>query len=515
MDNKKEPSNIRRPTDEKVNLNKNRNVQNSGYSQGGASKKKTSVKAFNADSKSAFKDIDENLNTLRKRSRTLYMTSPIATTSIKTNRTNVIGQGLKLKCRINREILGLTQEEADKWEKTTETWFSLWADSKFCDIKRLDNFYELQQIALNSWLLNGDAFALIRRGEEVKGQPFDIRIQLLEADRVVTEGSNGIKNLIKKLDNGNKVLNGVEVNKYGEVVAYWVCSDYPDSTAKKEWTRVEAYGEESGTQNVIHILEGERAEQYRGVPYLAPVIETLKQITRYTDSEVMASVVNAMFSIFVRSEKGDAVETFAGVNNEDEILGNEFKLGVGTINFLEPGEDIVTVDPSRPNVNFDTFVSAMCKQIGAALEIPADLLVKKFDTSYSASRASMLEAWKAFKMRRVWFSNDFCQPIYEAWLTEAITKGYIKAPGYFTNPLVRKAWCTCEWSGPAPGQIDPTKEVKAARERIELGVSTREIETAQLTGGDFDKNVEQLLLEAEKMAEIRRVEGKMKKTNLP
>ncbi len=73
---------------------------------------------------------------------------------------------------------------------------------------------------------------------------------------------------------------------------------------------------------------------------------------------------------------------------------------------------------------------------------------------------------------------------------------------------MRKAWCTCEWSGPAPGQIDPVREVRAAKERIELGVSTREQETMQLTGGDFDKNVEQLLLEAEKMAEIKEIEGR-------
>ena len=46
-------------------------------------------------------------------------------------------------------------------------------------------------------------------------------------------------------------------------------------------------------------------------------------------------------------------------------------------------------------------------------------------------------------------------------------------------------------------QIDPDKEVEAARKRVELGISTREKETIELTGGDFDVNIERLKRENE------------------
>ncbi len=506
-------NNIRQPTrvNERVrSRTKTRSVKNSGYSEGGASRKKNSMKGYQADSRSPIDDIDKNLYVLRRRSRDLYMTAPIATSAIENNRTNVVGQGLQLKCRIDRDVLGLTEDEADAWERNTEKWFSLWADDTFCDIKRLDNFYELQQIAMKNWLLNGDAFALLRKGTAVKNRPFDLRIQLLEADRVTTEGSNGSSNLIKKLDDGNKIINGVEINKFGEVLAYWICSCYPTDMEAKTWTRVNAFGEKTNTRNVLHIFEGERAEQYRGVPYLAKVIEALKQTTRYTESEVMAALINAMFSIFIEIEAGSDTGGFSGYPTDNSQSTNntaDYKLGTGTINFLEPGEKIKPVDPSRPNVNFDTFVSAMCKQMGAALEIPSDILLKKFDSSYSASRAAQMEAWKMFRMRRTWFANDFCQPIYEAWLTEAIIKGYIKAPGFFNNPLVRKAWTTCEWSGPAQGQIDPVKEVVAAGKRVEFGFSTIEQETLLLNGGDYDKNMQQRMIEVKKMAEIEKMKS--------
>ncbi len=480
-------------------------LNNSGYYQGGASRQKNSLQGFNANSQSPLKDIDRHLDTLRQRSRILYMTAPIANSLLKNNRTNVVGQGLKLKSRVDFEFLGWDQDKADKWEKQVEREFALWSYSTFSDIKGLDNFYELQQIAMLSWLMNGDTFAIIKNGTPTKNMPYDMRIQLIEADRVSNPNNRNSYNMEIKLDNGNKILNGVEVNSIGEVVAYHICNAYPSDSGKKEWIRVEVYGKETGNKNIIHILEGERAEQYRGVPYLAPVIESLKQITRYTDAEVTAAVINGYFSVVIEMEKGETYDDgYGGDDDDDETnpQNNDFKLGSGTYNRLNPGEKLTTVDPNRPNVNFETFVKAVCKQIGGALEIPHEMILKDFNSSYSASRAALLEAWKAFRMRRTWFANDFCQPIYEAFLSEAVAKGRIKAPGFFNNPLIKRAYCGCEWNGPAQGQIDPVKEVRAAADRVANGFSTREQETMQLTGGDFDRNIEQLKLENKKMNEI-------------
>ena len=54
------------------------------------------------------------------------------------------------------------------------------------------------------------------------------------------------------------------------------------------------------------IFESERAEQYRGVPYLAPVIESLKQLTRYSEAEIMAAVINGFFTVFITTEENTA-----------------------------------------------------------------------------------------------------------------------------------------------------------------------------------------------------------------
>lgn len=480
-------------------------INNSGYSEGGASRSKKSLIGWLFGSGSPKEDIDMNLDTLRQRSRSLWMTAPIATSAIKTNRTNVIGPGLKLKARIDFKRLGMTKEQADEWETKTEGEFAVWAESKWCDSTRINDFYEMQQLALISWLMNGDAFAVIKADETKKWMPYSIRLHLIEADRISTPLEGIMLNTIEaKADNGNTIVNGVEIDDNGAIVAYHICNQYPQSyelqgTIKK-WIRIEAFGEKTGRPNIIQIFESERCEQYRGVPYLAPVIECLKQISRYTDAELTAAVVTAFFTAFIKQEDTKSDIPFGVSISESEQVDsdpNSYELGAGTINVLGTGEDVVFGDPKRPASGFDPFVMSMAKQIGAALEIPVELLLKSFMASYSASRAALLEAWKAFKMRRTWFSKDFCQPIYELWLSEAIARGRINAPGFFNDPSIAKAWSGAEWTGPSPGQIDPVKEVDAAIKRVQEGFSTREKETNELTGGDWDKNIVQIQRENE------------------
>lgn len=483
---------------------------NSGYDEGGASHDKNSMRGWRASSKSPQEDIDRNLDTLRQRSRSLMMSAPIAVSAIKTNRTNIVGMGLRLRPTIDREVLGMSDEEAKRWEKKTQREFELWAKSKQCDATKVNNFYEMQQIVCMSWLTNGDAVGLIEYCDEEKAfMPYELRIHLIESDKVCNPQSTGAYvNLWEtNPDNGNRIYNGVEIDSKGGVVAYHICNTYPNSAlvTQKKWTRVKAFGDRTGMPNVLMIFESERAEQYRGVPYLAPVIEALKQLTRYSEAEIMAAVINGFFTVFITSEKSPSEMPFTGIAGDDEDeydTDNSYGLGPGMINVLAPGEDIKMADPSHPNSNFDAFTTAYAKYIGAALEIPSELLLKQFGASYSASKAALEEAWKAFKMRRAWLIDDFCKPIYEIWLTEAIAKGRIKAPGFYLDASIREAWCKCAWNGPAQGMLDPLKEIKAAKGRVDLGVSTREIETMEMNGGNFDDNAAQLKHEAVHMGEI-------------
>lgn len=483
-----------------------RAFQNSGYDESGAARNKNSMRGWRASSKTPQEDIDKNIPVLRQRSRSLYMSAPLAVSAIKTNRTNIVGEGLRLKSTIDADFIRMTPDQAADWQRRAEREFELWAQSKFCDSTRVNNFYEIQQVACMSWLMNGDACVLLEYEKPTRALPYGLRIHLIESDRVSTPNSTGnnVYLYATNPDNGNRIFNGVEVDSNNRVVAYHICSTYPSSNlySKKEWKRVKAFGEHTNVPNVLMIYETERAEQYRGVPYLAPVIESLKQLTRYSEAEQMAAVINGFFTVFIKPTRGTSEIGFTGVVDEDDRVSADdrnYELGPGVVNVLNPDEEIDIADSKRPSSNFDAFVTSLAKYVGAALEIPVEILTKQFSSNYSASRAALLEAWKAFRMKRAWLAADFCQPVYEIFLSEAVAGNRLKAPGFFLDPLIRKAYCGAQWNGPAQGQIDPVKEVNAAEKRISIGISTRQRETIEMMGGDFDSNVAQLARENQMM----------------
>ena len=400
-------------------------ILNSGYGNYGANLTKKSLRGWEYHGGSAKEDIEDNLDVLRQRSRDAYMGIPTATAALKTLRTNVVAGGLIPSPQIDGEFLGLSQEETEKLQEQIVREFALWADKPTCDAERVDNFYQLQQLAFLSYLMNGDTMALLPV-KKMAGQPYDLRVRLIEGDRVCSP--DGFDRLAPCTVQGHKVhhiVQGVETDRDGMVVAYWVCNRHPlgsHSAAEAEgitWARVEAYGASTGRRNVLHVMNRERVGQRRGVPILAPVLESLKQLGRYTEAEITAAVISAMFTVFIKSES--------------------------------PAD-------GRP--------------FGAM--IPAAELI----------------------------ADDFCQPIYEEWMAEAVARGRIQATGFFADPAVRKAYTDCAWNGPARTNLNPVQEVTAATKRVEACFSTAQEETAQMTGGDYNRNVRQRAIEVRRKREV-------------
>jgi lambda family phage portal protein len=218
----------------------------------------------------------------------------------------------------------------------------------------------------------------------------------------------------------------------------------------------------------------------------------------------MAALVQSFFTAWIETESDPAAFPTNEVGSDEPEVShdpNEYEMGAGQVIHLKPGEKVNFGNPNIPTNGFDAFVKSVATQIGAALEIPRDVLLKEFNSSYSASRGALLEAYRAFKKRRQWLVNDFCQPLYEIWLAEAVARGRISAPGFFADPLIRAAYCGTQWIGPAQSQIDPSKEVKAAILAVDRGFKTHEQATVEMDGGDWEENVEQLKREKAALAE--------------
>lgn len=422
-----------------------------------------------------------DLTALRERSRDLYRNNAIGGGILKTLAINTVGGGIMLQASPERAFLGMTDDYADLWEDNVERKFNNWASSKDCDAARSSTFYDLQYLAFLSYCMSGEVFSLLPILERNKKK--QLCIQLVEADLV----QNGAGEFTSK-----NMRDGIRVDDHGAPVEYTIRTDVT------ELKHVLAYGEKSGRPNVIHLFRQERPGQSRGVPLLATIMENIKQIDRGVKAVTAAMVVQSMFTVFIESANANVLDPITGLpvtTSANPTLDDEefdYTLAPAAVVRTKPGEKMTFADPTQPKTEFESFIMTHLMLAGMATGIPYEILSKRFLASYSASRASRIEAWRYFLMERGKFNRDWNQIVFEEWLTIEILEGRIPAPGYFKNEDFQKAYCGAEWLGSSMGQIDEMKEVGAAALAVKEKLSTRTKETAKLYGGDFSKNIKKL-----------------------
>ena len=489
-----------------------------GYGNHGASTTLNSMIGWIVGGGSAEDDIDLHGALLRQRSRDFFAGGGVARSGPATLTTNVVGWGIQPKPKIDGEALGLSNEARDEWERNTLREFRLWAENPMCDAERQQNFYGLQQLAFLSELVSGDVFVLFGMKEN-KRTPYTTTIRILEADRISTPDSSEGESESTETDSGGRIVDGVEIDKEGAVIRYHIASRHPlmeNSTQTVEWQAIEALGKDTGYPNILHIMTVERPEQRRGIPFVAAQIEQIKQLDRYLTSELAANVVSSMLTAFVISESDDGKFGMEDAVNEDEkVTDDELKLELapGAIYSLPPGKKVQELNPLRNNSAFESFVTTMETLIGASMGIPKEVLVKKYESNYTAARGALLDFWREVRVRRTAFNNSFNQPIYEQWLSEAVANGRIEAPGFFDDPAIRQAWCGCMWMGASMGHVDPLKEVKAASERIANNITTQEQEASEYNGNDWLSNIRQRKKEIAEMEDTNGQSGSKTQEN--
>jgi lambda family phage portal protein len=476
-----------------------REIAATGYGNYGANLTKNALIGWLFHGGDADADIGLNVQVLRERSRDAFMGVPLATGAIETLSTNVIGEGLYPAPNVDGEALGLDEATTADLNMELAEKFEWWAcDPRECDYEAKDSFYMKQHVGFQSMLLSGDCpilFPLKPRQQTL----FDLRLRVLEADRVMNPAI---------VDPMKNIFSGVELDDTGELTAYHISKTHPlASTGRRpfattgETVRVEPFGPLTGRRNMVMLIRPERPEQRRGVPILSVCLELMKQMGRFTDSTVVAAVIQSYFTAFITSEFPDP-NIFTDLLTDEqkkEILNfNPYnvQLGPGIVNFMRPGHAVNFASPTQPQATFGEFTISVAKFIGAALGIPYEVLLKQYNASYSASRAALLDFWRRVRKLRGQVIDQLCQPAYEEWLIDAILLSRIdRFKGDVLDPLVRRAICRCNWTGSSAGSLDPQKEVAAASAKVDAGFSTTERESMELNGSNWRDNVRQQAIE--------------------
>lgn len=442
---------------------------------------------------------DENLlpelSDLRERSRDLNRNDAHASGITGTMTTNVVGSGIRPQSRIDRDVLGISESQANEFQKTAEKIWKRWTG--YADAGERMDFYELQQLVDRQILENGEAIIVPYMLKD-PNRPYSLALQVIESDRMDTpQDRRGDKS----------VRSGVRIGMNGEPVSYFIQKTHPGDfrySKREEKTFLEILAKnEYGRRNIFHLYHVMRAGQTRGIPFFAPVLTYFKDLAEYAEAELVAARIAACFSLFITSETSMdvAVNSAFERNAAGQLVES---LEPGMIKHLMPGESITSFNPQRPGASFEPFVNRILQAISAALGLPYELVAKDFSkTNYSSARAALLEARRYFKVKQEWIARKLCQPVWEMLLEEAYLRGELPADTFYEN---RRYWTNASWIAPGWEWVDPLKEAQAAEVGLKNGIVTHsDLYAAQ--GKDWEESFEQRKRELDKMRELGLPQG--------
>jgi len=437
------------------------------------------------DTASPDEDILPDLDDMRGRSRDLIRNDPHAAGLVEVWTSNVIGNGLTPQSRIDREMIGLTEEQATRFERGAERAWRRFARQS--DYTGQMSEVERQALTFRQIFENGDVFLLPRRMNDPR-RPYSVAIEVIEADRVTTPFSKMSRTEYRE---------GVEVDQStGAPIAYWIKKTHPGGSSGQvnDFVRIPATGQQ-GRRQVFHLYRVLRPGQSRGVPWLAPALGTFKDISQYFKAELIAAKVAACQGVFVTTDDplGDALKARSNTSKPDETVSP------GLLRYLEPGQSVQDFSPNRPNPEFDPFILRALRSAGASIQTPYELTSQDFSqTTYTSGRMALTEIRRNFRGFHRWFAQKAVQPFYDLVIEEAVLKGDIEAPRFFEN---QEEYLRVNWVGTGWTWVDPQREVAATIDSINNCMSTIADELAA-RGLDWEDVMEQRAREVRRLEEL-------------
>jgi lambda family phage portal protein len=381
-----------------------------------------------------------SLSTLRTRSHDIVRKNPYAANAVDSIVSNCIGTGIKPQSK---------SKDPEFRKRIQQLWLD-WTDE--ADSAGLADFYGLQALVLRSVIECGECF--VRMKIDKKNSTVPLKLQVLESEHL-----DSSKDMT--LPNGNVIRSGIEFDKSGKRVAYYLYREHPgdSSFASLESVRIPA-------SEILHIYKPLRPGQIRGEPWLSNVLLKLHELDQYEDAELVRKKTAAMFAGFVTRLDPDS--DIFGEHDANEH-GTAFAgLEPGTMQFLDPGEDVKFSSPADVGGTYEAFIKQQLRAVAVGLGISYEMLTGDLSSvNYSSIRAGLVEfRRKCGALQHNLMVFQFCRPVWNRWLELAILSDTVDVPNDPTFSLVK-------WIPPGFAWVDPQKEVISQLNAVKAGFKSR------------------------------------------
>ena len=308
--------------------------------------------------------------------------------------------------------------------------------------------FGLQRIAMNAVFSDGEVLVRRRMRDPrfSAGLILPLQIELVECDwlntTVMTNGEN-------------KVIEGAEYGPTGAIEAYHFWDRHPGD--------VTAMGQNKSTRwpasSVIHVRRCDRPGQLRGVPWLAPVMMTLGEISDYQEAQILKQRMAALLAgVITPGPDGALPDT-------------------GALSDLAPGALVSVPEGSQVNWTHPPKVDGygeFMKQAEAKIAVGVGITYESLSGDLSMVNFSSAQMGHMVMDRNVAIWQDmmieqFCSGV-ERWLLEAWA---------LVASLPRRQF-SLEWTAPRRPLINPRNDLPAMVEEIDAGLTSRQRQQRQL-----------------------------------
>ena len=423
------------------------------------------------------RDIRMGMVPVRSRARDLSQNNEYARAYLRCVKKNVVGsEGFVL------------QVKAQDWDPTAkkfvpdragngliESAFRQWARPENASANRRHSFRKIQELVIETVARDGEHFVRIRRGTGINR--FAFALQLIEPDFVD-------HNYNADLKDGNIIRMGVEMNQEREPVAYYIATRDPNtelygtlSASGRSLARVPA-------SDIIHVFDPERADQTRGISWMAPAMLGLHNLKGYVESAIVNARIGASKMGFLRDPSA----------TEEEYQGESSDAAGNSISEVAPGqiEDIgsrefVPFNPAYPDGQFDPFVKTILRGIGSGIGMAYSSIANdQREATWSSGRIEMGEEREGWKTTQAWFIDTFLNRVYSEWLAMALLQDWLNLPARKFEKFNVPKWTGRRWY-----YVDPVKEVNANLDAVEGRLKSRTRIAAE-DGVDFEELLDEI-----------------------
>jgi lambda family phage portal protein len=408
-----------------------------------------------------------NLRLLRARARELVRNNPIAKHFLNMLSANVAGpKGMRYQSLV-RDKNGEINREVNK---QIEAAWEEWSKKGNCTVDGRLSFRAVQDLALRTEAMDGECFVRKVRGFDNR---WGFALQLLDADQVDHLFSRPPGN--RSGEGNNEVRLGVEVDSWGKPVTYWVNPGHPSDFGGS------ILRQPIPAEQIVHIFDGYRPNQTRGLTWFHSVMMSLKMLNGYMEAEMVAARTGAA--------KMGVLECTDATAYDQPDADKPFRMEAnpGMLEAIPPGYKLSTWAPDHPSNAFENFVKTNLRWVASGMGASYNALANDLiGVNYSSLRSGLLIERDHWKIVQTHFAEDFMQPVFDEWLKMSLLSGALKLGSRDAALFNKGKWIARGWQW-----VDPYKETQAAILSVAAALQTRD-QIISDRGGDYEEVFEQL-----------------------